>query len=88
MQDDFAEIKDEILNSGLNLYGAESLTGESMAFIVDGKEDITTCTVRNTAVLETFGYRNKDILQKLAGNFKGCFTLEFLNFFFAFHDQT
>ena len=36
-------------------------------FIVDGKEDITTCTVRNTAVLETFGYRNKDILQKLAG---------------------
>ena len=40
MQDDFAKIKDEILNSGLNLYGAESLTGESMAFIVDGKETV------------------------------------------------
>lgn len=35
-------------------------------FIVNGKEDITTCTVRNTAVLETFGYQNKDIIQKLA----------------------
>ena len=34
-------------------------------FIIDGKQDITTCTVRNTAVLEKFGYKNEDVLQKL-----------------------
>lgn len=38
---------------------------EDTAFIIDGKMDITTCTVRNTEVLRLFGYNDRDEMQNL-----------------------
>ena len=40
---------------------------EDIPFLINGKPDITTCTVRNTEVLKQFGYQNKDVFQKLQG---------------------
>ena len=40
---------------------------DGIPFLVNGKHDITTCTVRNTNVLKLFGYKNEDVFQQLDG---------------------
>lgn len=40
---------------------------DGIPFLVNGKQDITTCTVRNTNVLKLFGYKNEDVFQQLDG---------------------
>ena len=55
-----AEQGNEVVKALLNSY-------ENIPFIVNGKQDITTCTVRNTEVLKQFGYQHEDAFQQLQG---------------------
>ena len=59
-----AEQGNEVVKALLNSY-------ENIPFIVNGKQDITTCTVRNTEVLKQFGYQHEDAFQQLEYQING-----------------